>query len=695
MRVYKSFLLSAIVLLLPAVIILLSSSPIEAVSSCATYDCIAGDASVADYVQGIFYATGLSNLNTGGVQLLPMGLTSAWKDDIHLPSARKELAAVSYGNILYAIGGNDASGISHAEIFSATTFITGTLKPSGWQTPTLMPAPLSGMAAVISTTASGGYLYIIGGYNIVDFVGTVVTSTISYRQIAADGSFIGIWHTVPTALPTALYYSSAVVRHGNLYVVGGYDGANALNTVYRFPINSADGSVSASTVVTEANHLITERHSAPATVWTDANGIDHLYVLGGQMTDGTTLASVERASFQPDNSVGAFVQDSGDILLNTLRAHGAVQSNGRMFITGGAEGVMQVPITKVNSALIDPTANLHVWGTNAWVVSTPLLRPRLFHGTTINSGGEIYVIGGYGDSSLGEGNGTATVYHGSTNGFGSQYAPSGNFVSRLIDLTALQPITEIDINSTITGTSTMTVQYRAGTDKNSMPSTWTDLSRPLPIGQNITSTYYVSITASLIQYRVTLTSTNPYSITPILNSFLVKYPKTGLADLAIVGMDTPNSTTSGLYTMTVYVQNNGQAPSRPILSNSLSTQNNTSRPTLTSPRILKSPNLIQPPGYWVDVYIDRTPINPGGLGDCFGAGAGANPNQMEKVNIPNCNITLGDHEYWAQVDTCDAPGYCSTVWGYIRESNETNNIQGPFPSGTRYLRWLYLPIVNK
>ncbi|MBI5033918.1 MAG: hypothetical protein HZB51_25645 [Chloroflexi bacterium] len=695
MRMHKSFLLSAIILLVPALVVLLSSSPIEATTTCLTYDCTSGDTTVDDFVQGLFYATGLSNLGTGGVQLLPMGLTSEWTDTINLPDARNELAAVSYGNILYVIGGNDTSNVRHAEIFSATTYITGPIKPSGWQTPTLMPAPLSGVAAAISTTTSGGYLYIAGGYDIVgDFVQvTVPTSTISYRQITTNGAFTGSWHSVYNALPTAMYYATAVVRNGNLYVIGGYDNVDALSTVYRFPI-SADGTLGSA--VTESNQLNITRHSAPSTVWKDEFGVDHLYVLGGQSSPSTTEVSVERTIFQSGNSIGPFTNQITDQLLSTLTAHGAVQSNGRMFVTGGQEGVARVPITKVNSALIDPNASLHRWGSNAWVVSTPLPRPRSYHGTAINIGGEIYVIGGYGDPSFGEDLGTTTVYHGSTNGFGSHYAPSGNFVSRLIDLTTIRPITQIDINSTITGTATMTVQYRAGNDKNAMPSTWTSLPRPLQMGTNITTTYYVSITASLVQYRVALTSTNPYTLTPIINSFTVKYPSAGLADLTVVGMDTPNSTTSGLYTMTVYIQNNGQAPSRPVLNNSLSTKSNaTTRPRITSPRIPNSPTIVNPPAYFVDVYIDRTPANAGVLGDCYGIGAGVNPNQMEKINIPNCNIPIGSHNYWAQVDTCDEPTYCSSSWGFIREANEANNILGPVPSGTRYLRWLYLPIISK
>lgn len=694
MRIYKFFLLSAVILLLPALIVLLSTRPTQATSSCTTNDCMTGDNTVDDFVQGLFYATGLSNLGTGGIQLLPMGLTSEWTDDYHLPAPRAELAAVSYGNILYAIGGTGIDTLRHAEIFSATTYITGGIKSSGWETPTTMPTALSGIAAAISTTTTGGYLYIAGGYDIINPFNpiNVPTSTISYRQITTGGGFTDVWHSVYNALPNPIYYASTVIRNGNLYVVGGIDNEGNINSnLYRFSINPLNGSLGG--VITETNQLNIARHSAPATIWTDGNGIDHLYVLGGQTTGNSTLVSVEQAPFQSNNAIGPFTNAITDQLLSTLTAHGAVQSNGRMFVTGGQEGSSRVPTTTVNSALIDPNSNLHLWGSNAWVVSTPLLHPRSYHGTAINSGGEIYVIGGYGDSAFGEGDGTATVYHGSTNGFGSRYAPIGNFVSRVIDLTSLQSITEININSTITGTATMTVQYRYGNDKNSLPSTWTDLSGPLPMGQNVTSTFYVSITASVIQYRATLTSTNPYTLTPILNSFAISYPKNGLPDLTIFGMNTPISTTNGPVTIPVYVMNTGKSPTLPVLR--AATLNT---PTTRSPQKLSRPIPKVPTGhqwYYVDVYLDRIPTGASDLGDCYGTAPGVNPGELVQVSVVDCNVTTGMHNFWTQVDTCPIDMGCSGSWGFIRESNETNNIRGPFPSGMTSVRTLYLPIIDK
>lgn len=692
MRVYRSFFFGAIIFLLVALFFFFSSGTIQATTNCIGFDCSSGDDTLDDFVQGTFYAAGLSNVGNGGIQLLPMGLTSQWGADPHsLPGNRAELAAVIYHDIIYAIGGWDETNIRRSEIFSATSTIAGPLTASGWMTPTTLPTALGGLAAAISTTQTGGFLYVVGGsYD--NGSGGAVTSTISYRSLNMGGAFIGSWQNNYTALPTPLVYANAVIRNGNLYVIGGKDNLglpfNDSATVYRFPINS-DGSLGA--VIAETNTLASGRRSTSSVTWTDANGQDYLYVIGGQTAGDPPLKSVARTTFDLANDVNTFTETTNDVLLNSLSAHAAVQSNGRVFITGGNETSVQTPITKVYSSLIDPTGNLHNWGTSAWIATTPLLRPRVFHATVINSGGEVYVIGGYGDNE--QANGTNTIYHGSTNGFGSQYAPAGSFTSRLIGLGTPENISEIDIGSTITGTASMTVQYRYGLAPESL-SAWTDLPAPLSQGVGAANTYPIRLVASVIQYRALLTSTVSYDASPILDSFFVKY-NTNLPDLRVVGMSAlPSSSSPRVLTPTVIINNAGPGPlNRPTRIVSPSRV----PPPLgrSSPRIAQSPNIFK---FWVDLYIDRKPTSRTDLGDCFGSSQSSiAAGGTDYISIDHngatglsggCPIPAGKHIFYAQVDTCDAPSVCGS-FGYILESNENNNIGGPYSLS------FYLPIINR
>lgn len=136
MRIDRWLISGGSIMLLAAFVGLLFSPPqhILADSSCTSTECYFTDTTLSDFVQGSFYATGLANIGDGAVQLLPMGLTSPWiTDTYHLPGSRVELAAVIYHDIIYAIGGSDQSS-NRNEIFSAATYITGEIKPPGWQT---------------------------------------------------------------------------------------------------------------------------------------------------------------------------------------------------------------------------------------------------------------------------------------------------------------------------------------------------------------------------------------------------------------------------------------------------------------------------------------------------------------------------------------------------------------------------------
>ncbi len=749
MKSYRYLLFGGGIMFLAACFSLLFSIPYHAV---ADYQCISGncyvtDTTLSDFVQGSFSFTGLSNVGDGGVQLIPMGITSQWVTDTYrigssTPNGsgfiRKELAAVIYKDIIYVIGGIDGSNAKRSEIYSATTYITGPIKPPGFVQVTTLPTALSGMAAVISTTASGGFLYIVGGST-----GTP-QSTISYRSFNLNGAFTSGWTTV-NVLDVSAVYASAVVRNGNLYVIGGYDGAYDDSWMYRFPINS-DGSLPTREDYVDA--LPTGRHSFGATTWTDESGIDHLYVAGGESGYDITYRryiSVPRTIFGDTDPTVPLVEHSGDGLQNTLAEHGAVQKSGGIFLTGGLEGSINDPKDTVYTALIDPDGALHNWGLGSpWLSSNPLPRPRRYHATVMNSGGEVYVIGGYGVNrdGLDDSSGADTIYHGPTTGVGSRYAPAGRYLSRVVNLIqetgAQRPINQIVVNTTITSPVTMTVQYRYSNDVGGLQSApWNDLPS-LTYGISVPNTFAVTpFTAGVLQYRAYFTSPNPYNLSPILNSFQLRFPEpptptptntattspytptptfTPVAvispDLTILGIaSAPVGAITGYHTMTIRVANIGNQAFSPMR---LVPAPPSKVPQLPPPAFRstqRQPGSARAPGAyfaWISPYIDRAPLGVNDLGNCNDEfGALRTPPYVYMGDLPigtyrdyntQCWLTPVTHTFYAQVDTCDNPPTCSISTGYVLERIETNNIFGPVSSGsiiTQTLGGNYFPYIRK
>lgn len=98
-----------------------------------------------------------------------------------------------------------------------------------------------GIYAATSVT-SNGYVYVMGGqgsnYNFL--------STVYSAKLNSDGS-VGSWTTSSTALPQALTTATSATSNGYVYVMGGTDGNNALDTVYSAPLNFLNHTTTPST----------------------------------------------------------------------------------------------------------------------------------------------------------------------------------------------------------------------------------------------------------------------------------------------------------------------------------------------------------------------------------------------------------------------------------------------------------------
>ena len=212
----------AILLLLP--MLARAGSPV-----CAGNFCSVTDTTVQDFAADQFYLTSLRKAGDGEVQLLPIGIASAWVTDTQrLPIALSELSAVIYQDIIFVIGGFDASGVPQTSIYTATATFGGPLA-AAWQPADNLPSPRASGTAVVSTTATGGFLYVLGGATTTDGFTIEYTSTILYRALNSNGTLTGAWQTAtmpPIGLTGKLVYLRAVVHGGFLYVLGGQDRFN-------------------------------------------------------------------------------------------------------------------------------------------------------------------------------------------------------------------------------------------------------------------------------------------------------------------------------------------------------------------------------------------------------------------------------------------------------------------------------------
>jgi hypothetical protein len=151
-----------------------------------------------------------------------------------LPGPRQNLGATVSGSLIYVAGGWDGSG-PRREVYVTTVQPDGSL--SDWRVVSPLPVPLFGT----TLSASGGYLYIVGGHD-----GSAARREVYRASITAANGDLGDWRVLTSnSLPSPLERHAAVVYRGHLVVLGGRDGSgNSSKGVYAATL-SADGSLGA------------------------------------------------------------------------------------------------------------------------------------------------------------------------------------------------------------------------------------------------------------------------------------------------------------------------------------------------------------------------------------------------------------------------------------------------------------------
>jgi len=271
-----------------------------------------------------------------------------------------------FGNTLYAIGGADGVGAIDS-IDRATIGADGALGPFE-----RARAPLVTPRGSHATAVVGNFLYVVGG------IGTGSGSLASIERATFNvGTTMGISTTASGVTFTDARSEATIVAIGRyLYAIGG--AATDGGTIERAEITDA-GSVGPFMTVPGIAQAIPRRRHGIAVIGR------YVYVVGGKSST-TTLNSIERATIQPDGSLGTFA--TVYTLQRARKDHTCVVIDKYLYVLGGDDGTSSS--TSIERATIAADGSLGEFE----IVSAELAELRQ-GAKSILLGDKLYMIGGY------------------------------------------------------------------------------------------------------------------------------------------------------------------------------------------------------------------------------------------------------------------------------------------------------------
>jgi hypothetical protein len=286
----------------------------------------------------------------------------------------------SSSTYLYCLGGLDANGGPHSEVYVGTVAASGNI--TGWTpSPVAYPTTVSGQSCVLSS----GYMYCVGGSH--DSAGDDVASSY-YAQVEGSGG-LGAWfYTTPYPIPVDA--QSCVTSSSYVYCVGGNnetDGTDGTvapsNSVWYAQLTSSGIGRWSKTTAYPANSYL------PSCFTADSD----IFCLGGVDSSDNPLGTAYYASIS-STGVGEWIPTSAYPLPATGQA--CAVSDGSVYCVGGAtsggqyaaytSAVYSAPISSsgIGSWKEGPDYPVSV-GTSCAIAST-----------------RIYCVGGYDTSAQGE-----------------------------------------------------------------------------------------------------------------------------------------------------------------------------------------------------------------------------------------------------------------------------------------------------
>ena len=257
-------------------------------------------------------------VNNGGSGAAGAVLTSS----NNFTNGRGLLGAVAYKGYLYVLGGVDSSSVYYNDVQYAAINPDGTV--GTWS----LTASFINARGGLGAFASGGYMYILGGYD-----GTTYYNDVQYAPINSNGT-LGAWHYTHSSTDdgtsfvagfnTARYGLGAFAYNGYLYVLGGKDSAGYDSDTQYAPLNSNGtiGTWQASTSFT------TGRRDFGVTAY---GGF--VYITSGDKGATTYLSDTQYAPLESNGEIGTWSTTS--VLESTTAVLDTVAYNGYLYGIGG------------------------------------------------------------------------------------------------------------------------------------------------------------------------------------------------------------------------------------------------------------------------------------------------------------------------------------------------------------------------
>ncbi|MEI7982027.1 MAG: right-handed parallel beta-helix repeat-containing protein, partial [Bacteroidota bacterium] len=272
---------------------------------------VAPNVSSAALVGGYNGSSYSNNVHVATIQTAGI---SAWTSINPLPVALRDPAVVVGTNIIYVLGGRNATQVFDA-IYYAAINADGTI--GAWQTSDVkLPTALWGHSAVFVN----GFIYVAGGSNIASE--TSALNTVYYTKLKADNTLSPF--SAGTNLPATRNMQSMVTYNNKIYLIGGYDQIGTkTNTVY-FAAPESTGPTGPWLSETPLPVAISNHTSVVS------NGL--IMVLGG-----ATASALSNAVYyaNSDQAPPLTWVTSTNSMFDYIKDGSAFQGNGQVIYTGG------------------------------------------------------------------------------------------------------------------------------------------------------------------------------------------------------------------------------------------------------------------------------------------------------------------------------------------------------------------------
>ncbi len=281
----------------------------------------------------------------------PPAWVAGWQTTEPMIVPRTSAAAVIANGYLYVIGGIRGGGIETGFVKSVEF---ARLQPDGsvkdWRLTSSLTMPRGFLTAV----TANGFIYALGGETYRN--GLLLLNTVERAKILSTGS-LGPWEPV-SGMMTPRRSPTAVISHGNLYAIGGYNGL-FLRSVERAAIQP-DGSLAPWRFLPVS--LTTDRYIHGAGLVRD-----NIYIVGGHIQDiGGGKSSTEWSQVQPDGELRPWQPTE---TTKTPRFLASTIAVGDFIFTLG--GFQERFLDSVERARVLANGSL-----SPWVETTRLTRPK-------------------------------------------------------------------------------------------------------------------------------------------------------------------------------------------------------------------------------------------------------------------------------------------------------------------------------